>query len=73
LVADDRFQGTLTTLSVDLRWPGFRACWRQNRYLFGGAFRTFMDGVLEQARMELAPDPVAAWNASLDEELAPGR
>ena len=48
LVADDRFAGSLATLAIDLRWPGFRACWRQNRYLYGAQFRAFMDDILER-------------------------
>ena len=60
LVTDDRFAGTRMTLAIDFRWPGFRTCWRQNRYLFGAQFRAFMDDILKQARLEPAPDPVVA-------------
>ena len=70
LVADDRFEGTRATVAIDFRWPGFRACWRQNRYLFGGPFRAFMDDILSRATLEAAPDPVEAWNRSLDAESA---
>jgi hypothetical protein len=73
LVADDRFEGSLATLAINLRWPGFRACWRQNRYLYGAAFRTFMDDILARAVLEAPPDPAAAWNAALDAERAAGR
>ena len=73
LVADDRFEGSLATLAVDFRWPGFRVCWRQNRYLYGRQFRAFMDAILDRAPLEIAPDPLAAWNADLDAEQAAGR
>jgi hypothetical protein len=70
LVADDRFAGSLATLAIDFRWPGFRACWRQNRYLYGAQFRAFMDDIMDRAALDPAPDPVAAWNESLDAEPA---
>jgi hypothetical protein len=70
LVTDDRFAGTRMTLAIDFRWPGFRACWRQNRYLYGAQFRAFMDDILDQTRLEPAPDPVVAWNESLDADQA---
>jgi hypothetical protein len=70
LVADERFEGSLETLDYDFRWPGFRACWRQYRYLYGATFRTFMDGILDRASLEGAPDLLAAWNTSLDAEHA---
>jgi hypothetical protein len=70
LVADDRFAGSAATLAINLRWPGFRVCWRQNRYLYGAQFREFMDDILDRAPVEPAPDPVEAWNRSLDAEHA---
>lgn len=73
LVAHDRFEGSLATLALDLRWPGVRVCWRQNRYLFGARFRAFMDDILDRAPLDAAPDPLESWNASLDAEYAAGR
>jgi hypothetical protein len=70
LVADDRFGGSLSSLANDFRWPGFRVCWRQYRYLYGVQFRTFMDEILERTPLEAAPNPLAAWITSLDEEHA---
>jgi hypothetical protein len=73
LVADDRFTGSRATLAIDFRWPGFRVCWRQNRYLDGAQFRAFMDDILARAALEPAPDPVVSWNTDLDAEHAAGR
>ncbi len=73
LVTDDRFAGTLTTVSVNLRWPGIRVGWRQNRYLYGARFRSFMDDILARAPLEVAPDALETWKTGLDAEYAAAR
>jgi hypothetical protein len=69
LVDHNRFSGSIKTLEMDFRQPGFRVSWKRFRYLFGSEYRTFMDAIMHQTRAATPSEPVAAWKADIEAEL----
>jgi hypothetical protein len=55
---------------VYLSYPGCRAAWRTVRGQFTGAFRDYLDAMVQETAPAKPPDVAAAWKGFVAEDLA---
>lgn len=68
LIDEEEFQSFRTRMSAQFMPIAMRTMWRQTRTWHGPEFRHFIDGIIRDARLTPAADPITQWREAVAAE-----